>query len=300
MNENFVSGFVAVIGRPNVGKSTLINHAVGQKIAIISDKPQTTRGKILAIRTDENAQIIFVDTPGIHKPKNKLGEFMVKTAENSASQADAVLFVVEAGDEIRGNELHILDYIRSSGLPCVLAINKIDKFANKEKLLPQIEAFSKEYNFAAVVPVCSRSTESVEKVIKEIVKLLPPGPQLYPSDTVTDMTEREIAAEIIREKVLRMLDKEIPHGTAIEIMQYSEEENLVRVIANIYCEKTAHKGILIGKNGDMLKKIGQSARIDIEKMTGKKVYTELWVKVKDDWRNNNYLMREFGFTEDKI
>lgn len=299
MENKYVSGFVAVIGRPNVGKSTLINHAVGQKIAIISDKPQTTRGKILAIRTDENAQIIFVDTPGIHKPKNKLGELMVKTAENSASQADAILFVVEAGDTIRGNELKIMDYIRESGVPCVLAINKIDKFADKEKLLPQIEAFSKELNFEAVVPVCARSTESVDKVIRELEKLLPEGPQLYPEDMVTDMTEREIAAEIIREKILRMLDKEIPHGTAIEIMQYTEEENLVRVIANIYCEKSTHKGILIGRNGEMLKKIGQSARLDIEKMTGKKTYVELWVKVKDDWRNNNFLMKEFGFTEEK-
>ena len=299
MGNKYVSGFVAVIGRPNVGKSTLINHAVGQKIAIISDKPQTTRGKILAIRTDENAQIIFVDTPGIHKPKNKLGELMVKTAENSASQADAILFVVEAGDTIRGNELKIMDYIRESGVPCVLAINKIDKFADKEKLLPQIEAFSKELNFEAVVPVCARSTESVDKVIRELEKLLPEGPQLYPEDMVTDMTEREIAAEIIREKILRMLDKEIPHGTAIEIMQYTEEENLVRVIANIYCEKSTHKGILIGRNGEMLKKIGQSARLDIEKMTGKKTYVELWVKVKDDWRNNNFLMKEFGFTEEK-
>lgn len=299
MENKYVSGFVAVIGRPNVGKSTLINHAVGQKIAIISDKPQTTRGKILAIRTDENAQIIFVDTPGIHKPKNKLGELMVKTAENSASQADAILFVVEAGDTIRGNELKIMDYIRESGVPCVLAINKIDKFADKEKLLPQIEAFSKELNFEAVVPVCARSTESVGKVICELEKLLPEGPQLYPEDMVTDMTEREIAAEIIREKILRMLDKEIPHGTAIEIMQYTEEENLVRVIANIYCEKSTHKGILIGRNGEMLKKIGQSARLDIEKMTGKKTYVELWVKVKDDWRNNNFLMKEFGFTEEK-
>ena len=299
MGNKYVSGFVAVIGRPNVGKSTLINHAVGQKIAIISDKPQTTRGKILAIRTDENAQIIFVDTPGIHKPKNKLGELMVKTAENSASQADAILFVVEAGDTIRGNELKIMDYIRESGVPCVLAINKIDKFADKEKLLPQIEAFSKELDFEAVVPVCARSTESVDKVIRELEKLLPEGPQLYPEDMVTDMTEREIAAEIIREKILRMLDKEIPHGTAIEIMQYTEEENLVRVIANIYCEKSTHKGILIGRNGEMLKKIGQSARLDIEKMTGKKTYVELWVKVKDDWRNNNFLMKEFGFTEEK-
>ncbi len=299
MEKKYVSGFVAVIGRPNVGKSTLINHAVGQKIAIISDKPQTTRGKILAIRTDENAQIIFVDTPGIHRPKNKLGELMVKTAENSASQADAILFVVEAGDTIRGNELKIMDYIRESGVPCVLAINKIDKFADKEKLLPQIEAFSKELNFEAVVPVCARSTESVDKVIRELEKLLPEGPQLYPEDMVTDMTEREIAAEIIREKILRMLDKEIPHGTAIEIMQYTEEENLVRVIANIYCEKSTHKGILIGRNGEMLKKIGQSARLDIEKMTGKKTYVELWVKVKDDWRNNNFLMKEFGFTEEK-
>ncbi|MBQ3053305.1 MAG: GTPase Era [Clostridia bacterium] len=298
MSEKHLSGFVAVIGRPNVGKSTLINHAIGQKIAIISDKPQTTRGKILAIRTTEKSQIIFVDTPGIHKPKNKLGEFMVKTAETSAEDADAIVFVVEAGDKIRGNELRIMDDIKQSGLPCILVINKVDKFPNKEDLLPQIEAFSKELDFQAIVPICARSGSGVAKVVAEIEKLLPAGPELYPEDMITNMTVREISAEIIREKLLRMTDKEIPHGTAIEIMQYKEEDKIIRIIATIYCEKASHKGIIIGKNGDMLKRIGQSARVDIEKMTDKKVYLELWVKVKDDWRNNNFLMKEFGFVEE--
>ncbi len=299
MENNYLSGFVAVIGRPNAGKSTFINHAVGQKLAIISDKPQTTRGKILAIRTTDQSQIVFVDTPGIHKPKNKLGEFMVKTAETSANDADAIVFIVEAGDQIRGNELRILDSIRESGLPAILVINKIDKIKNKEELLPQIEAFGKEYNFQAIIPISARNGSGIPQVIDEIEKLLPPGPMLYPEDMVTDMLEREVAAEIIREKVLRMMDKEIPHGVAVEIMQYKEEENIVRIIATIYCEKASHKGILIGKNGEMLKKIGQSARMDIEKMAEKKAYIELWVKVKDDWRNNNYLMKEFGFVEEK-
>ncbi|MDP4118079.1 MAG: GTPase Era [Bacillota bacterium] len=299
MTNEYVSGFVAVIGRPNVGKSTFINHAIGQKIAIISDKPQTTRGRILAIRTTDSSQIVFVDTPGIHKPKNKLGEYMVKTAETSASDADVIIFIVEAGDQIRGNELRIMDYIRESGLPCILVINKIDTMQNKELLLPQIEAFGKELNFASIIPICARSQNGAEKVIAEIEKLLPQGPKLYPEDMVTDMQEREVAAEIIREKILRVMDKEVPHGVAIEVMQYKEEENLIRIIATIYCDKASHKGIIIGKNGEMLKKIGQSARMDIEKMVDKKVYIELWVKVKDDWRNNNFLMKEFGFSEDK-
>lgn len=298
-DKEFVSGFVAVIGRPNAGKSTFINHAIGQKLAIISDKPQTTRGKIIAIRTTDKSQIVFVDTPGIHKPKNKLGEYMVRTAQSSAEDADLIVFVVEAGDTIRGNELTILDYIKESGLPSILVINKIDKLSNKEELFPQIEAFSKEHNFDAVVPISARSTQSVDKVVKEIERLLPEGPMLYPEDMITDMQEREVAAEIIREKLLRMLDKEVPHGVAVEIMQYSEEPELVRIIANIYCEKATHKGIIIGKNGEMLKKIGAAARTEIEKMTEKKVYVELWVKVKDDWRNNNFLMKEFGYFEEK-
>jgi len=299
MENKFVSGFVAVIGRPNAGKSTFINHAIGQKLAIISDKPQTTRGKILAIRTTDDSQIVFVDTPGIHKPKNKLGEYMVRTAENCALDADAIVFIVEAGDRIRGNELRIMDSIRESGLPCILVINKIDKFPNKEDILPMIEAFSKELDFEAIMPISARSVDGVNKVVKELEKLLPEGPMLYPEDMLTDMQEREVAAEIIREKLLRMLDKEVPHGVAIEIMQYKEEDNLVRIIANIYCEKSTHKGIIIGKNGEMLKKIGQAARTDIEKMTEKKAYVELWVKVKDDWRNNNFLMKEFGFKDEE-
>lgn len=299
MENKFVSGFVAVIGRPNAGKSTFINHAIGQKLAIISDKPQTTRGKILAIRTTDDSQIVFVDTPGIHKPKNKLGEYMVRTAENCALDADAIVFIVEAGDQIRGNELRIMDSIRESGLPCILVINKIDKFPNKEDILPMIEAFSKELDFEAIMPISARSVDGVNKAVKEIEKLLPEGPMLYPEDMLTDMQEREVAAEIIREKLLRMLDKEVPHGVAIEIMQYKEEDNLVRIIANIYCEKSTHKGIIIGKNGEMLKKIGQAARADIEKMVEKKAYVELWVKVKDDWRNNNFLMKEFGFKDEE-
>lgn len=294
MNKNFKSGFVSIIGRPNVGKSTLLNALVGEKIAIISDKPQTTRNKILAIRNTRDSQIIFTDTPGIHKPKNKLGEYMVKVANESVGEMDAVLFVVDASNKTTEPERRIAENLSSLRVPVILVINKVD-LARKEALLPMIADFSSLHNFEAIVPISALKQDGVERLLNEIMQLLSKGPAFFPSDMITDQPEKQIAAEIIREKLLWLLDKEIPHGIAIEITQMKEQGKLTSIMANIYCEKASHKGIVIGKNGTVLKKVGTMARIDIQKMLGRKVYLELWVKVKNDWRNNNYLIRNFGY-----
>ena len=293
-NDTFKSGFVSIIGRPNVGKSTLLNALVGEKIAIISDKPQTTRNKILAIRNTEDAQIIFTDTPGIHKPKNKLGEYMVKVANESVGEMDAVLFVVDATNKTTEPERKIAQNLSSLRVPVVLVINKVD-LARKESLLPTIADFSSLHNFEAIVPVSALKNDGVDRLLSELMQLIPQGPAFFPDDMITDQPEKQIAAEIIREKLLWLLDKEVPHGIAIEIMQMKEQDRLTSIQANIYCEKASHKGIIIGKNGAILKKVGTMARIDIQKMLGKKVFLELWVKVKSDWRNNNYLIRNFGY-----
>lgn len=293
-NDTFKSGFVSIIGRPNVGKSTLLNALVGEKIAIISDKPQTTRNKILAIRNTEDAQIIFTDTPGIHKPKNKLGEYMVKVANESVGEMDAVLFVVDATNKTTEPERKIAQNLSSLRVPVVLVINKVD-LARKEALLPMIADFSSLHNFEAIVPVSALKNDGVDRLLSELMQLIPQGPAFFPDDMITDQPEKQIAAEIIREKLLWLLDKEVPHGIAIEIMQMKEQDKLTSIQANIYCEKASHKGIIIGKNGAILKKVGTMARIDIQKMLGKKVFLELWVKVKSDWRNNNYLIRNFGY-----
>ena len=293
-NDTFKSGFVSIIGRPNVGKSTLLNALVGEKIAIISDKPQTTRNKILAIRNTEDAQIIFTDTPGIHKPKNKLGEYMVKVANESVGEMDAVLFVVDATNKTTEPERKIAQNLSSLRVPVVLVINKVD-LARKESLLPMIADFSSLHNFEAIVPVSALKNDGVDRLLSELMQLIPQGLAFFPDDMITDQPEKQIAAEIIREKLLWLLDKEVPHGIAIEIMQMKEQDRLTSIQANIYCEKASHKGIIIGKNGAILKKVGTMARIDIQKMLGKKVFLELWVKVKSDWRNNNYLIRNFGY-----
>ena len=293
-NDTFKSGFVSIIGRPNVGKSTLLNALVGEKIAIISDKPQTTRNKILAIRNTEDAQIIFTDTPGIHKPKNKLGEYMVKVANESVGEMDAVLFVVDATNKTTEPERKIAQNLSSLRVPVVLVINKVD-LARKDSLLPMIADFSSLHNFEAIVPVSALKNDGVDRLLSELMQLIPQGPAFFPDDMITDQPEKQIAAEIIREKLLWLLDKEVPHGIAIEIMQMKEQDRLTSIQANIYCEKASHKGIIIGKNGAILKKVGTMARIDIQKMLGKKVFLELWVKVKSDWRNNNYLIRNFGY-----
>lgn len=286
----FKSGFAAIIGMPNVGKSTLLNTIAGQKIAIISDKPQTTRNKILAIYTTEEEQIIFTDTPGIHQPHNRLGEFMVNVANESMRDTDVLILVVDAtNSNIQDIEREIARDVEGTGLPCILVINKIDAI-KKEDLLPIIADYSNIHEFDAIVPISAKDGDGIDLLLEEIRQFLPQGPKFYYDDMVTDQPEKQIAAEIIREKMLWLLDKEVPHGIAIEISAMKELSKITQIHATIYCEKASHKGIIIGKNGEMLKKIGTLARADIEDMLDKKVYLELWVKVKSDWRNNAHLI----------
>lgn len=299
MNNNFKSGFVTIIGRPNVGKSTLLNALTGEKIAIVSNKPQTTRSKILTILTDDSSQIIFVDTPGVHAPRTKLGEYMNRVVTDSVDGVDAVLFVTEAGQKLMNNEKEILSDLFKKKIPVILIINKADTLKNKEDLLAQIADASECGDFTSIVPISALRKDGVNSVLEEIKKLLPEGPMYYPDDMITDQTEREIVSEIIREKMLRLLDKEVPHGTAVEVESMKEGESLTKIGAVIYCEKASHKGIIIGKGGEMLKKIGSYARTDIEKLLDKKVFLELWVKVKEDWRNSNFLLKEFGYKEEE-
>lgn len=295
MKKNgYKSGFAAIIGMPNVGKSTLLNTIAGQKIAIISEKPQTTRNKILAIYTTDSEQIIFTDTPGIHKPHNKLGEFMVNVANESMDGVDVVLFVVDATRKIQDLEREIAKNAGKSGVPCILVLNKVDA-VNKENLLPMIADYSSMHEFDSIVPLSAKTGDGVDILINDIREHLADGPQFYDEDMVTDQPEKQVAAEIIREKMLWLLDKEVPHGIAIEITKMQEKPNITDIYATIYCEKATHKGIIIGKNGEMLKKIGSLSRADIEKMLDKKVYLELWVKVKTDWRNNDFLIKNFGY-----
>jgi len=294
----FKSGFVAIVGMPNVGKSSLLNAIVGQKIAIISDKPQTTRNKILAIHTTDEEQIIFTDTPGIHKPHNKLGEFMVNEAKKSVDDTDIIVFMVDATRKIQDMEREIAQLLHNSGLPCILVINKID-LVRKEELLPLIANYSSLAEFAAVVPISAKNEDGIELLLNDIREYLEEGPKFYYDDMITDQPEKQIAAEIIREKLLWCLEKEVPHGIAIEIERMQEKKSLTAINAVIYCEKASHKGIIIGKNGEMLKRVGSMARGDIEKMLDKKVYLELWVRVKNDWRNSDFLMKNFGFTNEE-
>ncbi|HAL63064.1 MAG TPA: GTPase Era [Clostridiales bacterium] len=294
MEKEFKSGFAAIIGLPNVGKSTLLNAIAGQKIAIVSDKSQTTRNKILAIFNDEGHQIVFTDTPGIHRPHNKLGEFMVKTAKDAAGDVDIVLFMVDAEKKVSDTERKIAEDMQKSGIDTILVINKADKVV-KEEILPIIASYAGVCDFAAVVPISAKTGDGVEILLDEMKKLLPKGPKFYDEELVTDQQEKQIAEEIIREKILRFLDKEVPHGIAVQIEKMSELDNITKIYASIYCEKASHKGIIIGKNGEMLKKIGKCARVDIEEMLDKKVYLELWVKVKNDWRNSEKLIKNFGF-----
>lgn len=294
MKNKFKSGFAAIIGMPNVGKSTLLNTVAGQKIAIISNKPQTTRNKILAIHTTEDYQIVFTDTPGIHKPHNKLGEFMVKIANESMNEMDVVLFVVDATKPIAPMEKEIAANIGKTGVPAILIINKVDA-VKKEDLLPIIADYSNLHEFSSIVPISAKTGDGVDILLNDIEALLEEGPKFYYEDMVTDQPEKQIAAEIIREKMLWLLDKEVPHGIAIEIEKMEEREEITKIFATIYCEKASHKGIVIGKNGEMLKKIGQKARADIEEMLDKKVYLELWVRIKNDWRNSDRMIKNFGY-----
>ena len=297
MDKKFKSGFCAIIGMPNVGKSTLLNSIAGQKIAIISDKPQTTRNKILAIYSTDTEQIMFTDTPGIHNPHNKLGEYMVRMANESMRDTDVVLFVVDAQKGMREKEREIAENIGNIGIPCILVINKVD-LIKKENLLPLIADFSSLNDFQAIIPISAKENDGIDRLIETITDYIEEGPMFYDEDMVTDQPEKAIAAEIIREKMLWLLDKEIPHGIAIEITRMKEKGKVTEINATICCEKKSHKGIIIVKNGEMLKKIGTMARADIEKMLEKKVYLELWVKIKTDWRNSDFLIKNFGYRDD--
>ena len=297
MDDMFKSGFVTIIGRPNVGKSTLMNKLVGEKYSIISNKPQTTRNTIQTILTKENCQIIFLDTPGIHKPKHQLGEYMVKVAEDTLNQVDLVLFMINPDGEVSTGDKFILDQFKNLKTPVILVINKIDT-VDKERIFKTIESFNKMYQFIETVPVSALSGENSDELLKVIIDKLPEGPKYFPDDMVTDQPEKFIIAEIIREKVLQLLEQEVPHGTAVEIIQMREQQtnkDIMNISAVIYCEKETHKGIIIGKSGLMLKKIGSLARGDIEKLMGTKVFLELWVKVKKDWRDNPLSLKNFGY-----
>lgn len=289
------SGFIAVIGRPNVGKSTLINSLIGQKIAIMSDKPQTTRNRILCILTRPEAQIVFLDTPGIHKPKHKLGEYMVKAAEGTLKEVDAIFFVVDATEKMGPGEYYILERLQATAKPVILVVNKLD-LIEKEQVLPIISHYTDKYPFVGVVPISAKEETNLDALIEEVEKYLPEGPQYYPEDMVTDQPERLIVAELVREKALQLTRDEVPHAIAVDVDEMKARDNgdtYIRV--TIYVERDSQKGILIGAKGSMLKEIGKLARVDIEMLLGTRVFLDLWVKVKKDWRDRDSVLRGFGF-----
>ena len=297
MRADYKSGFVTLIGRPNVGKSTLMNRLIGQKIAITSNKPQTTRNRIQTVLTTEEGQIVFVDTPGIHKAKNKLGEYMVNVAERTLNEVDVVLWLVEPTAFIGAGEKHIAGQLGKVKTPVVLVINKVD-MVKKEEILTFIDAYRKIYDFSEIVPVSARNGDNTDELVKVILKYLPYGPRFYDEDTVTDQPERQIVAELIREKALHSLNDEIPHGIAVAIDAMKYRRKIVDIDATIICERDSHKGIIIGKQGAMLKKIGSTARYEIEKMLDMQVNLKLWVKVKKDWRDSDFLIKNFGYTKE--
>jgi GTP-binding protein Era len=294
MNEKYKSGFCALIGRPNVGKSTLMNCLIGQKIAITSNKPQTTRNRIQTVYTSDEGQIVFVDTPGIHKAKNKLGNYMVNVAEHSLKEVDVILWLVEPTDYIGAGEQHIIEQLKKVNTPIILVINKIDT-VKKEQLLGYIDAYRKELDFAEIVPVSALKNDNTDVLIEQIMKYLPYGPAFYDEDTVTDQPTRQIVAELIREKVLKCIDDEIPHGVAVTIEKMKYSKKIVDIESTIICERDSHKGIIIGKGGAMLKKIGSAARYEIEELLEQHVNLQLWVKVKKDWRDSDFLIKNFGY-----
>ena len=298
--KGFRSGFVTLIGRPNVGKSTLMNHLIGQKIAITSNKPQTTRNRIKTVYTDERGQIIFLDTPGIHKAKNKLGEFMVNAAESTLTEVDAILWLVEPTTFIGAGERHIIEELSKTKTPVILVINKIDT-VKKEAIAACIETYKTEYDFKEIIPVSALRDQNTDRLQQLLFDLLPEGPMYYDEDTVTDQPERQIAAEIIREKALRLLDDEIPHGIAVAIDRMKERPGgtMVDIDATIVCERDSHKGIIIGKLGAMLNRIGTDARKEIELLFEYRVNLKLWVKVKKDWRDSDFLIKNYGYREDE-
>lgn len=298
MRADYKSGFVTLIGRPNVGKSTLMNYLIGQKIAITSNKPQTTRNRIQTVLTTEQGQVVFVDTPGIHKAKNKLGEYMVNVAERTLNEVDVVLWLVEPSTFIGAGEKHIAEQLKRVKTPVILVINKVD-MVKKDEVFAFIDAYQKIYDFAAIVPVSAKSGENTEELLKVLFQYLPYGPQFYDEDTVTDQPQRQIVAEIIREKALHALNEEIPHGIAVSIEKMQFKRKIVEIEATIICERDSHKGIIIGKQGSMLKKIGINARYEIEKILDMQVNLKLWVKVKKDWRDSDFLIKNFGYTKDE-
>jgi GTP-binding protein Era len=297
MNTKDKSAFIAIIGRPNVGKSSILNRLLGQKVAIVSSKPQTTRTRIMGVLTEGADQLVFLDTPGMHKPKNSLGDYMVKSINESVAGVDACMLVTEAGEEIRENEKMLINKVKSLNLPCILVINKTDTIKDKEVLLDQIIKYTQLHDFDAVVPVSAETGSKLDELKDELKKFTTEGGHFFPDDTLTDQPEKVLAAEMIREKILRLTEKEIPHGTAvvIERMKVREDKNIMDIDATIYCERESHKGILIGKKGAMLKKISTYARQDMENFFACKVNLQTWIKVKEDWRNKENLMRSFGF-----
>ena len=293
------SGVITICGRPNVGKSTLTNAFVGEKVAIVTNKPQTTRSRICGIKNRGESQFVFVDTPGLHKARTRLGEYMVNVVRESVSDVDAILLLVEPIPNVGEPEKQLIGRIKTLGCPAVLAINKTDALEQKEKLLEVIQVYSQEHDFNAVVPISARTGQGVEELLDVLEGYLPEGPQLFPEDMTSDQPERQMMAEIMREKLLLLLDKEIPHGTAVEITRFSErDDEIVEVEATIYCEKNSHKGIIIGKGGGMLKKASTLARQDMEKFMGTKVFLKTWVKVKENWRDNPAAIQNFGYVKE--
>lgn len=298
------SAFLAIVGRPNVGKSSLLNAMLGQKLAIVSSKPQTTRTRIMGILTEGETQLVFLDTPGLHRSRNRLDDYMERSIAASVSGVDGCLLVVEAGEEIRSGELELLETIRKQEIPAVLVINKIDRLAQKEKIMAQISAWSALYSFTAVVPVSALNGDGVPELVQELKAVAPEGMHFFGAEEITDMPEQTLAAEIIREKALRLLDKEIPHGVAVavELMKERETQNgpITDIRAVIFCERDSHKGIIIGKGGAMLKKIGTYARQDLEDFFACKINLQLWVKVKEDWRNRDAVLRSLGYDKNNF
>ncbi|WP_135546769.1 GTPase Era [Paenibacillus cymbidii] len=295
MNNKYRSGFVAIIGRPNVGKSTLMNEVIGQKVAIMSDKPQTTRNKIHGVYTTEQAQIVFLDTPGIHKPQSKLGDYMLKVSESTFREVDAILLLVDVEAGIGGGDRFIIERLKGIDTPVILVLNKID-LVHPEALLPVIVAYKDLYPFAEIVPISAKNGNNVTTLLEQTVRYLPEGPQYYPADQVTDHPEQFVIAELIREKILHLTREEIPHSIAVVIEDMKAEPNgVVHVSAVIYVERDSQKGIVIGKQGALLKEVGRLARADIEALLGSKTFLELWVKVKKDWRNQDRMLKDFGF-----
>jgi len=291
------TGFIAIVGRPNVGKSTLLNAILGEKVAIVSNKPQTTRNRIVGIHTKGEDQFVFIDTPGIFSPRNALGDYMVKSANTTMQDADAIVLVVEAGRPAGDVEKNVIDYLKNNDVPSVLAINKTD-LSDANEIADTIKEYAVLHGFDAFVPICAKKGEQVAAVLSECSKFLGESDWFFPADMVTDQPERQIAAEIVREKLLRALDKEVPHGIAVVIEEFTDEKTMLRIRAEIFCEKASHKGIIVGKNGETLKRVGSYARQDMEKIFGIKVYLNLWVKIKENWRDSAHLVSNFGYREE--